>query len=54
MLLREVEHDIRDSLKKGWMCPKCESMISPEHACCPNCDKIKEENKKDDRVVLID
>ena len=50
MLLKEVEHDAEQMIK-GWICPKCENVVSPTEKMCPQCQasnikEVREEGKE--------
>ena len=43
MLLVEVNHDTlrAEEAPKGWVCPKCDTPVSPSAKSCPKCTKAE-------------
>lgn len=57
LVLKEVDND-QPKLKQlqvGWECPRCGVGVSPSSDMCPNCEKKKlKEYKNNDKEILID
>jgi len=51
-VIREIENDTLT--KRGWQCPRCENVVSPDKDCCPKCEKEVKESIRDDRQLIID
>jgi predicted amidophosphoribosyltransferase len=40
---------------KGWVCPKCQAILSPVQTYCPFCTKpVKEQSQTEERKILLE
>jgi hypothetical protein len=47
--------DNAEPARKGWICPKCDSAVSPDEKTCPHCKpKPKKENADGERTHITE